>query len=316
MPDPLVSIIIPCYNAEEYIADAIQSALGQTYQSCEVIVVDDGSTDHTEEVINQFGDAVRLTRCPHLGANHARNVGMHAARGEWIQFLDADDYLSPFKIETQLEACQRLNASMIYGSYSCVHGAPDPRLATMPSTLGVHWGPTPVFTSLWTGIYKRGLLATAGGWNEALRLWQDVEYNMRLAKLCPECLVSGQALYYMRVHSSRDRIATLKKRPEGIHEGLKTLEICEKSASDGSVRFSEAIRTMYERLIWCTLKRGSVSQLRQLIDKALNSFPNDKLFRRIQRGIRCESVANLRLLACVKNWQARLTTGKPFDFTL
>lgn len=95
MKPPSVSIIIPCYNAERYIAEAIQSALTQTHPDCEVIVIDDGSTDGSLEVIKSFGDKIRWETGPNRGGCAARNRGIELAQGGWIQFLDADDVLTP-----------------------------------------------------------------------------------------------------------------------------------------------------------------------------------------------------------------------------
>jgi len=97
-PSPLVSIIIPCWNGEDVVGDAIESALGQTYQRVEVIVVDDGSTDASRDVIHSYGDRVRWETGPNRGGCAARNRGLHLAKGDLIQFLDADDVLLPEKL--------------------------------------------------------------------------------------------------------------------------------------------------------------------------------------------------------------------------
>ena len=99
---PLISIIIPCYNAEKFIFEAIESALNQTYSKVEVIVIDDGSSDRSVEVIQSFGDRVRFEAIDHKGACAARNRGLQLSKGEYIQFLDADDLLVANKIESQL----------------------------------------------------------------------------------------------------------------------------------------------------------------------------------------------------------------------
>jgi glycosyltransferase involved in cell wall biosynthesis len=93
MQDTLVSIIIPCYNAEQYIAEAIQSALGQSYQRREVIVIDDGSTDRSLEVIKSFSRHIIWETGPNRGGCAARNRGSELAQGSFLQFLDADDIL-------------------------------------------------------------------------------------------------------------------------------------------------------------------------------------------------------------------------------
>jgi glycosyltransferase involved in cell wall biosynthesis len=96
--EPLVSVVIPCWNAEDVVCDAIGSALGQSYPRIEVIVIDDGSTDGSLDVIRSFGSRVRWETGPNRGACAARNRGIQLARGDLIQFLDADDVLLPEKI--------------------------------------------------------------------------------------------------------------------------------------------------------------------------------------------------------------------------
>jgi glycosyltransferase involved in cell wall biosynthesis len=112
----LVSILIPCFNAERWIAQAIDSALAQTHAPREVIVVDDGSSDGSLEVIKRFGERVRFETGPNLGGNITRNRLLSLAKGEWVQYLDADDYLLPYKIERQMAfATIHPEAEIIYG---------------------------------------------------------------------------------------------------------------------------------------------------------------------------------------------------------
>src|SRR3954466_15611284 len=98
----LVSILIPCHNAERWIAQAIDSALAQTWPDKEVIVVDDGSTDASAEIIREYGDRIRGESGPNRGGNAARPRLLALSRGEWLQYLDADDYLLPDKIANQM----------------------------------------------------------------------------------------------------------------------------------------------------------------------------------------------------------------------
>jgi len=97
-----VSVIIPYYRASQTIARAVRSVLRQTVRPREIIVVDDGSPDDAAKAIKEFGSAVTLIRKPNAGAASARNVGIEHSRGEWIAFLDADDYWEPSKLERQL----------------------------------------------------------------------------------------------------------------------------------------------------------------------------------------------------------------------
>ena len=104
---PLVSVVIPAYNCERYLGRAIRSVLAQTYPRIECIVVDDGSTDGTAEVIDRFGSAVRAIRQENGGAAAARNAGIRTATGRYIAFLDADDYWLRNKLELQIHILEK-----------------------------------------------------------------------------------------------------------------------------------------------------------------------------------------------------------------
>ena len=97
-----VSVVIPYYRASQTIARAVESALGQTVRPYEILVVDDGSPDDVASATKEFGSSVTLIRKPNGGAASARNLGIEHAQGEWIAFLDADDYWEPAKLERQL----------------------------------------------------------------------------------------------------------------------------------------------------------------------------------------------------------------------
>ena len=100
----IISVVIPLYNKERYIARAIQSALGQTYGDFELIVVDDGSTDGSVDIVSQFADTrLRLINQANAGVGAARNRGIKDAKYELITFLDADDEWMPDFLETVLE---------------------------------------------------------------------------------------------------------------------------------------------------------------------------------------------------------------------
>ncbi|MGI8668594.1 MAG: glycosyltransferase family 2 protein, partial [Aridibacter sp.] len=102
MIHPLVSVIIPAYNAEQFISQTIESVLGQTLKDFEIVVVDDGSTDETAGIAESYGAPVRCIRKTNGGVSRARNTGIEHAVGKYIAFLDADDLWEPTKLEKQV----------------------------------------------------------------------------------------------------------------------------------------------------------------------------------------------------------------------
>lgn len=116
--NPLISVVMPVYNAGGYVADAIRSILGQGYGNFEMIVVDDGSTDDSANVVQRFADADRRIRplfLPHHGVSHALNAGVALAQGEWVAYLDADDMSMPDRFSVQLDWLRRTGSDVAGG---------------------------------------------------------------------------------------------------------------------------------------------------------------------------------------------------------
>lgn len=106
MAEPLVTIIVPTYNYGAYVERAVASCLAQTHPALDIVVIDDGSTDDTASVLHRFGERIRLFLQPHAGVSAARNRGLAEARGEFVSFLDADDWLTPDSVALRLAALQ------------------------------------------------------------------------------------------------------------------------------------------------------------------------------------------------------------------
>lgn len=103
---PLITVIIPTYNRAPLLSEAVESVLNQRFKDFELIIVDDGSTDNTERALARYRDAVILLQQKNRGVSAARNLGIKAAKGEWIAFLDSDDLWLPEKLERQVDYCQ------------------------------------------------------------------------------------------------------------------------------------------------------------------------------------------------------------------
>ena len=177
---PLVTIGIPCFNSARWLGTAIESALAQTWPAKEVIVVDDGSTDDSAEVARSFGARVQLIVTGNRGGNHARNQALAQARGEWLQFLDADDRLEPEKIARQwAETGGGAAADVIYSpvwieeSGARTASRVDADLDLFSQWLA--WQIPQTGGALW----RRSALAALGGWKEGQPCCQEHELYLR-----------------------------------------------------------------------------------------------------------------------------------------
>jgi glycosyltransferase involved in cell wall biosynthesis len=180
----LVSILIPCFNAERWIGQAIESALAQTHASIEIIVVDDGSTDRSLDIIKGFGQHIRWETAPNLGANATRNRLLARARGSWLQYLDADDYLLPDKVGRQMAVlAEHPDTDIVYGPMALVFERQPPEWYIVPI-------PEPhdpwILLARWllphTGspLWRKSAIEAVGGWKNDQTCCQEYELYLRL----------------------------------------------------------------------------------------------------------------------------------------
>jgi glycosyltransferase involved in cell wall biosynthesis len=191
---PRVSILIPAYNAEAWIAGAVQSALQQCRGDIEVIVVDDGSTDETVSVLRAFGNRILLEGGPNRGAPIARNRLLKLASGEWIQYLDADDYLLPNKIIGQLaEIVTDPSVDVIYGPVTVEWHSQSGFTTGLLEIPAPHdpWAQLALWHLPQTGapLFRRQALLDVGGWREEQPCCQEHELYLRL-------LMAGKSFKY------------------------------------------------------------------------------------------------------------------------
>ena len=115
--EPLVSIVIPVYNVENFVKDTLSSVCNQTYKNIEIICVDDGSTDNSLSVLNFYSEKdkrIKVLSQSNSGVSAARNNGIRAAEGEYICFLDSDDFMHPQNVELQVKAITDSGADIVY----------------------------------------------------------------------------------------------------------------------------------------------------------------------------------------------------------
>jgi glycosyltransferase involved in cell wall biosynthesis len=191
----VISILIPCHNARQWIGAAIESALGQTHPHCEVMVADDGSTDGSLDVIRSYGERIEVLALPHSGATAARNALLSRARGEWVQYLDADDLLEPEKIARQVAALPKHpDADVLYGPVTMLYcdgsGETGREVVPIPEPhdpwiLLARWYLPQTGAPLW----RRQALVDVGGWTVDQPCCQEHELYLRL-------LIAGKRFVY------------------------------------------------------------------------------------------------------------------------
>jgi glycosyltransferase involved in cell wall biosynthesis len=205
MPDELVSVVIPTFNYRSFVTEAVDSALAQTYPNCEIIVVDDGSTDGSAEALTPYRDRIRYIYQPNQGLSAARNTGIAAARGRWIALLDSDDLWHPQKLERQMRYLFRHPEVGLLGADPVLdirHGWPvldawQCQLA-IPVTLEQlmirsRFGPSSV-------VIRKQCLDRVGLFDQELRSCEDRDMWIRLAAHFPVVKLPA-SLWWYRVHS-------------------------------------------------------------------------------------------------------------------
>lgn len=207
--NPLVSIIIPSYNSLQYLDASLESALQQSYKSIEVILVDDGSTDGTKDHFDRFKKmGVHCIYQDNVGPAAARNTGIKASKGEYIQFLDADDLLRFDKIEHQIEIMVSENIELSFTKWKYFHE--DINDAFQESEIKINktvftgkellksfgvekWALTPIMY-----LTKRSLIEKAGLWNTQLNHNEDGEFYSRILFLVDKVVYINKVCSFYR----------------------------------------------------------------------------------------------------------------------
>jgi glycosyltransferase involved in cell wall biosynthesis len=232
MSRPLVSVVIPCYNAARFLPEAVASVLAQHYEPLEILLVDDGSTDSTPEIAPGLAPEVRYLRQENRGPSAARNLGLREARGEIIAFLDADDLWPAGKLDLQVgRLLQDPALDLVSGRIRYVElpggQIPDLRFETPDQALpGIHIG---------SAVYRRRAFDVVGGFDESLRYSEDHDWFLRAREAALKMLVLAEVTLLYRHHDSnmtrhvpqRNAIQTLV-----IHKSLQRRRRKGGSAAD------------------------------------------------------------------------------------
>ena len=205
---PLVSVIIPVFNAEQYIEATLDSVFAQTYSNLQVIVVDDGSTDRSRELLTKFADKIQLIAINNSGVSVARNLAVKHAKGEWLAFIDADDIWLPNKLEVQLSrlgACKWSHTNSFYiGSH---YQGTETRSDFTPQFAGKVFDKLVLenFITTSTVLIHRSVYQEVGGFDESLASLEDWQLWLNIAKTYPVAYVSEPLAQYRVYNGSTSR---------------------------------------------------------------------------------------------------------------
>lgn len=204
-----VSVIIPNYNRAALIGETIENMLSQTLAPHEVIVVDDGSTDNSIEVIRSFGEKVKLIQQSNQGPATARNKGLSVATGEFIQFMDSDDLFSKNKLEVQAKLLDQTNSDIVFSPWAKIrlngneavfenhvlqNELPNENIPLL------HWYLRGWSTVFQTFLIRHSFLKRVGGYKEDLMPAEDIEFFVRILLNAPRVSFTDECLTIYRIH--------------------------------------------------------------------------------------------------------------------
>ena len=303
-----VSIIVPCFNAEPWIAQTINSCLSQTHPSFEVIVIDDGSTDRSASIVRAFGDRVRLVQTPNRGGNAARNLGLLHARGDLVQYVDADDLISSEHLQRTAAVLEDAAVDICYEDWQRI--VETPAGEWVPDKVEVTGGhPDMVAHLLALGgfpppcaiLYRKSALNSVQGWDENLTSAQDWDLNLRLA-------IAGRRFGYLPGTSSlyrRPLAETVSKNADRWYSNInrcldRSRKVLESTGQLSPVRSDSLSQTLIKlsRHFYWTQRAHSTALFAQAAslspDFLLRQPPLYRLLCQVQCRFLAEAIARLK----------------------
>lgn len=278
----LVSVIIPAYNSEKYISDAINSVLSQTYQDHEVIVVNDGSKDNTERIIKPYLKRITYLYQDNKGSAEARNTGIKASKGEYIAFLDSDDVWSPEKLSLQVKFLNdHPDFDLVYGDYGTFgeNGVIDenfPLTRKFPRPDGyifqdLFLRPL-IFTS--TVMLQKKVLEEVGLFDEQFVNGQDYDLWLRIASKHKIGYVPKVIAMYRQHQESAIHKRSYPDKPWEIRVIEKALEMFPEETKKVPVsKLKERLARPYVTLAYKSFYEANYSASRKYFRKYLSLSP-------------------------------------------
>lgn len=285
----LVSVIIPTYNRAAIISTTIDNIFCQTYKRFEVIIVDDGSTDNTTDVLRRYGNRIRTIKQENRGPACARNRGVAAAQGEYIAFQDSDDLWDPIKLERQVSLLERLGVSvpvcLCSALYRMINGRPYTSfdIARIHPSLaeGLWTNVADVLVSRFvlfnqTSVIRRSSIERVGVFDETLPYLEDYDLPLRLAMEGPWALINDPLVTYQEnspnsfaAKAHRDGLVLMKCEIEILQKASKSAQ--QSGAHTLHRRAESRVRSLRRLLFYERLSDSAALSLR-VAGSALTTF--------------------------------------------
>lgn len=248
--EPLISVIVPAYNAEAFLDQCLESIVAQSYRRLEVIVVDDGSTDGTGEICDRWAgkdDRIRVIHQPNGGHSAARNTALDAMTGELVTMVDSDDVLHSEFVTTLLEIMSSYDADIAVGDYIAFEGQ-EPQF---PQTADGHIRQYDQHEALMAVFYQQGLTHSPWGRLFKASLFQDIRFPLgliyedlaiiySLLKKCRCVVATDRVLYGYRQHSSNSMRVFSPRRAD-------VLKVCEQLEQDFMIKDQQYLKALHSR---------------------------------------------------------------------
>lgn len=239
MVNELVSVVVPAYNAQEYVKRCLDSLIGQTYKCIEILIVDDGSKDATGAICDMYADQddrVRVFHVENGGVSRARNIGLENARGEYVMFVDSDDYVAFDYVEKHYQAIRSAQADLAVTGYTICYPDKREEKRIPPEYTGIYsrqelgqvfsWLYRNYFlSSPWNKIYRRKKIA--GEFPTDMALGEDLRFNLNYIQQLSRICISGECCYYYMCDEVKDSLTkrvnkgNIQSEQSNYHEIVK-----------------------------------------------------------------------------------------------
>ena len=211
-----VSVIVPVYNAERYLGECLRSLVHQSLQNIEIIIIDDGSTDGSRIIANEFAATdkrIVFISQSNQGVSAARNAGLAAARGCYAGFVDSDDLVDPFFYEHMVKLAENHDASLVVCSVNSfgVQQKPTSRINLEDSVIGISSENKTIIKNFlqfdydyanWNKLYRLDIIRENHLWfDNKLSVWEDLLFNLQFLHYSNTIVTTKKALYHYRIHT-------------------------------------------------------------------------------------------------------------------